>query len=361
MSSTGRAIRISVAGDIMLGSAADLPPADLSSAAGRLWSPMSGSHLTLVNLESPVTASAAPRANKQYNYRAAPEALALFDRRFVLGLANNHLMDFGESGLLDTLGELSSRGLVFAGAGRTLAEASRPAIVEAGGATVAVLCAADPRYQPAGPDRPGTCPATPDVLGPALSRARAAADVVVVSLHMGMEYIPVPTPYMQRMAAFCLAEGARLVVFHHAHCLSGHTRGAGGTVLWGTGNYVFPAGPSFTFDPHFDGAVWNVTLQLGDARGDSVRVVPIRLDADGLPSVAAGRDAERITRAVARWSARLASGRMLGIRRLLLLMRPSFLRANLPHYWEIGRRESLRGVFRSVASTIRTQLRSGRD
>ncbi len=354
-----RDIEIAVLGDIMLGSAVGHRPEDVSAMAERLWSPLAGSHLVLANLECPVTSMAEPRANKQYNYRTAASNLALFDRRFVLGLANNHIMDFGAAGLCDTLDALSARSLMYAGAGRTIDEAMRPAIVEAGGGTLAFVCAADPRYQPAGEARPGTCPATPDVLSAAISSVRDAADAVVVSLHMGMEYIAVPTPYMQRMAALCLSEGARLVVFHHAHCLSGYTTGSSGTVLWGTGNYVFPAGPDFTFDPHFDAAVWQVTLSPGAVGGDAVRIVPIRLDPDGVPSVAAGATAERIGRTVNRWSARLASGRLLGVRRLLLLMRPSFLRANLPHYVEIARRESVRGVLRSVWSTIRTQLRGG--
>ncbi len=134
------------------------------STARQIWSSLSGAHFAVANLEAPVTTFSDARANKKYNLKIAPEALTLFDSRFVLSLANNHIMDFGEQGLRDTLDAFAGRGLTYAGAGLNIEEARKPAVVEVGNSRIGIVCAADPRYQPAGENTPGTCPAEPGLL-----------------------------------------------------------------------------------------------------------------------------------------------------------------------------------------------------
>ncbi len=354
-------ISIAVAGDIMLGSGYVNKPniAQVAKQADHIQAPMKGSHLVLANLECSITSSKDARANKKYNIRSSPEALAVFDRRFVLSLANNHIMDFGERGLLDTLEALDSRGLVYAGAGRTLDEARRPAVVEVEGIKIGVVCAADPRYQPAGPAQAGTCPATPELLRESLSDLRGRADAVAVSLHIGMEFVSVPTPFMRRIADLCLAEGARLVVFHHSHCLSGWTRNDGGVVIWSTGNYFFPYIIPKGYRPWFDSCVWRVGISVSGTGVDSVETIPVVLDRTGLPFIAKGGQALRIGRTIDRWSSRIESGRFLGGWCLLSLLRPSYLWVVLCNYLSIARREGLFGMLNSFFSTIRTQFQGG--
>src|ERR1035437_219376 len=88
-----------------------------------LWKNFTGCPLVIANLEAPITRLDVPAENKPYNLKNAPQALELFDSRFVLSLANNHIMDFGPHGLFDTLEALDAAGLTYVGAGRNLEQA----------------------------------------------------------------------------------------------------------------------------------------------------------------------------------------------------------------------------------------------
>ncbi|MDA8051588.1 MAG: CapA family protein [Rhodospirillales bacterium] len=84
----------------------------------------------IINLETSVTRSAA-FVPKGINYRMNPDNVACLTAAAIdcCVLANNHVLDFGRDGLLETLGTLHRAGIKTAGAGRTLAEARQPAII----------------------------------------------------------------------------------------------------------------------------------------------------------------------------------------------------------------------------------------
>src|SRR5690606_39251768 len=86
----------------------------------------------IVNLETAVTRSGAHDPVKGVHYRVSPEnATAITAAGIdVCALANNHVLDFGERGLLDTLDTLDELGVGRCGAGRDLDEAMRPAVVD---------------------------------------------------------------------------------------------------------------------------------------------------------------------------------------------------------------------------------------
>ena len=151
------------------------------------------SDLTLANLEAPVVSQARLRDNKRYNLRTDVSALDLFGSRSVLSLANNHIMDYGDKGLAETIAALNASDIVHAGAGQNLEEARKPALIDVGGVKVAVLCCADPRFQAATAHRAGTCPATIELVDASVRELRATNDIVIVSVHMGIEFFPVPS------------------------------------------------------------------------------------------------------------------------------------------------------------------------
>lgn len=331
---------------------APVPGESPDASRTRVWAPAGEADLLLANFECPVTTHAAPRTAKRFNFKADPATLDLLDPRGIYSLANNHIMDFGPEGLRDTLAAFRARGLACAGAGMNLEEARRPVFRETGGRRIAVLCAADPRHAPAYPDTPGSCPARPDLLRAGLQEARRQADLCVVSIHMGMEYLPYPGAAMRALAGLCLVEGARLVVFHHAHCLSGHTADARGTVLWGTGNYLFPKGPADTCRLLNESAVWRVRLGGAPPRADDVEIRPVLLDAAGWPGPADARTAACIRRRVAALSDAISRGRGLGWRRWAAALNPSYLRLTLPNYAHILRTHGPGALIRTVVSGL---------
>lgn len=152
----------------------------------------------IINLETATTTSER-FAQKSVNYRTHPENVAVLKAAGVdcCALANNHVLDFGETGLADTLGALAANGLKAAGAGATLEKARAPAIIDlAGGGRILVFAAAlpssgAPREWAAGDAKPGVH-LLPDLsdktaanLAEHIGRTKRAGDIAVVSLHWG--------------------------------------------------------------------------------------------------------------------------------------------------------------------------------
>jgi poly-gamma-glutamate capsule biosynthesis protein CapA/YwtB (metallophosphatase superfamily) len=88
----------------------------------------------IINLETSVTRSASWEG-KGINYRMNPANIPCITRARVdvCALANNHVLDYGEEGLLETLDVLTKAGVKIAGAGRNLAEARAPAVIDLAG------------------------------------------------------------------------------------------------------------------------------------------------------------------------------------------------------------------------------------
>jgi hypothetical protein len=200
--------------------------------------------------------------------RSNAAALEVFD---VMSVANNHTMDAGYGGLEDTLEELRARGVATAGAGATLAEALRPAVVERRGVTIAFVAftsvfrigaEARAQYPGVAPLRvddyyadpfPGVhCPGVPphvvsilneddwEAVAAAIAEARSAADVVVASAHWGDHTRPWVVTDSERSCARLLVEaGADAVVGHHHHSLRGVEFVDGKPVFYGLGHLVF--------------------------------------------------------------------------------------------------------------------------
>jgi poly-gamma-glutamate capsule biosynthesis protein CapA/YwtB (metallophosphatase superfamily) len=339
-------------GDVM---PAGLPDAGWDEAAARAWSPVADADAVLVNLETPVTMSAELFHDKRYCFRTPPDALRMFDSRFIIGLANNHVFDYGERGLLDTLDALKARGAAFAGAGRNLQEAG-PIVVERAGVRLGIVCAADPRYHPATPTSAGTFPAVPELLQESLRGLRPRADCLVVSIHTGQEFLPVPSQRQVRLADLCLAEGASVVSFHHAHCVSGVRRDARGLVLFGTGNYLFPRGDTpAAYSAFQESAAWCATVDRSGGAVRGVDVRPVVLSSEGWPVEATASRAAAIRRRIERYSRKIAEGR-LERWRLMEMARPVYLWMNAVNYADIAKRHGVRASVAAVLEGVRANI-----
>lgn len=214
---------LSCLGDVMIGSQvlAVSRPIGVESMGDLILKPLVEADIVVANLEAPITNRSLARENKRYNLKTGSEILDLFDSRFVLGLANNHMLDYGEKGLLDTIEALDSQKIPHTGAGCNLEQARRPAVVNVAGVAIGVVCAADPRFQPATNSSAGTFPAHPDLLRETIQEVRQRVDVVVVSIHAGTEFLSAPSPMQLSLSELCIEEGVTVVNFHHAHCVSG--------------------------------------------------------------------------------------------------------------------------------------------
>ncbi len=240
---------------------------------GDLLPTLLAADLRLANLECALTRRARPwtRTFKAFHFRADPRrALDVLRAARVdaVSLANNHVLDFEEEGLFDTLRALDSARIAHAGAGGTLDTAMNAALLPG---RVALISATDnePDWE-AGPRRPGVFylpvslePEVLDAAALAIARARAAgAEFVVFANHWGPNMRERPTPLFQSFAHAVLDRGADLYWGHSAHVTQGVEIYRGKAILYDTGDFLddYAVDPVLRNDWSF---VFRVTVRGG--------------------------------------------------------------------------------------------------
>ena len=281
---------------------------------------------------------------------APPENLAAIGEAgfAMVSLAGNHIADLGAEGIADTIAELDRLGIAHAGAGLTLPEARRAAIVERGNRTIALLSfncvgpetswATDSREgcawlrietsdgTPASPAAPLTTMAAEvkDILARDIAAARARADLVLVALHKGIVHVPAKlAPYERPLAHAAIDAGADAVISHHAHIVRGMEFHRGRPIFHGLGNgcvvtralspsqehparrdwaerrkrlFGFEPDPEYSlapFHPEAVNAMLGGLLWHGDGSVEAY-VVPVHVEPPGRPVLAGGSVADRI-------------------------------------------------------------------
>jgi len=182
---------------------------------------------------------------RSHQMRGSPVAAALL-RRWgfsLVNVANNHMLEHGREAAIDTVRHLQSAGLAIVGAGpgQSFGPGLEPVVLCVAGLRVGVLAACLLREKYA---------AHGDVdevsLLAAVAALRPRCDVLIVSLHWGVEYMGRPTA-MQRYYAHRLVDGgATLVLGHHPHVVQGVERRNAGLIAYSLGNFIFDQAPADT-------------------------------------------------------------------------------------------------------------------
>jgi poly-gamma-glutamate synthesis protein (capsule biosynthesis protein) len=224
-------------------------PTLASEGYGYAWSGLQdifrNDDLSIVNLEcaaSPL-GSAEP---KEFTFRCDTDALPLMLQAGVevANLGNNHSGDYGKDALVDSRTQLQTVGVAPVGVGVDAAEAHAPAVFEINGWTVAVVGFGGVVPAPswiAADDRPGM--ADGDTIATMVAAVEAAdeiADLVLVTIHWGVELDTTPRPEDRERAEAMIAAGADAIFGHHAHRLQPLEIVDGVPVAWGLGNFVWP-------------------------------------------------------------------------------------------------------------------------
>lgn len=196
------------------------------------------------NLECPATKIEAP-VFKRFIFRAEPEWLTTLQQHGFthLNLANNHAIDQGREGLMDTRRNIQRARMVPVGAGATMDEAAQP-----------VLLAESPRRVWLVPslrlalenyayltDRPCVSQEPMDSLLERVHRLKRADStaIVIVSLHWGGEHTLQPVPRQRVEAHQLVMAGADVIVCHHTHTLQTVEEYRGKMIYYSIGNFIF--------------------------------------------------------------------------------------------------------------------------
>jgi capsule synthesis protein PGA_cap len=188
-----------------------------------------------------------------------------------VSIANNHIGDAGDAGILQTIANLRKRGLKYSGAGKDLAAARKPALLTTHGVTVAILGynTIAPTSYFAGTDETGSSQlslkrARADIKG----ARKAGADIVIVFPHWGTEYKAKPFAAQQQLARAIIDAGADMIIGNHAHWAAAMEIYHGKPIWYALGNFVFDQTWS---EPTMEGITLEMTFE-----GSALRQVRIR-------------------------------------------------------------------------------------
>ena len=259
-----------VVGDIMLGDHARqaLKGGGIDYPFEAVLPLLKNSSIVLGNLEGPLARKSAREA-RNYSYKVNPGLAAALARAGVnvLTLANNHTLDCGREGVLETLEALASAGTGAIGAGANLGAAHRPLIRQAGSWRVGLLGYYWNERCAASADLPGAAMGTPGALKADIGALRDRVDRVVVTYHWGVPYYCEPSMENRARARFAVDCGADVVIGHHPHIVQPFEIYHGCPIFYSVGNFTFGSRNS-----HAEGLL--VAIRFEDAQ-TTVNVYPL--------------------------------------------------------------------------------------
>jgi len=267
-----------------------------ATAFGPITSVFEAADLAVVNLETAVTTGGTAE-HKKYLFRAPPSAYQAIKAAGVdaVSQANNHALDYGQTGLSDSLAQARNAGVPVFGAGADAGAAWAPWMTEINHTRLAFIGISqvhelESSWVATG-SRPGVAHARDaERSASAVREAKKRADFVIVFMHWGREGSDCPTDEMRTFARLLADAGADLIVGTHAHLLLGDGWLGGTFVAYGLGNFLWWWNDAYSNDT----GVLRITLR--DKKIANTELVPAYISREtGQPIPSQGPEATRIT------------------------------------------------------------------
>lgn len=294
--------------------------------------------ITVANLECPLTLYGEPHPTKSVVFKADPSSVSglVYAGIDVVSLANNHIIDYGIEGLINTQEVLDENNILHSGAGLNSYEAYQPLIVNSHGLNIALLASSDRTgqynnaqpYLNAGYNKPGFAYMTPYYLREQIRDVNDIADFIIIEMHAGSEYstqpgqdydqiildnvelnnnyllpneninfmdiedisdeeenyspfIDVPHMWDREIRHFAIDNGADLVIVHHPHVIQGFEVYNEKLIAHSLGNFVF----DLSYPETFPSLILNSSLDTSKIY--NYNIDPIYID-ERIPYVAQG-------------------------------------------------------------------------
>ena len=259
--------------------------------------------LRLINLECAITAHDRcwTKTPKVFFFRTNPQNVRVLKAASIdfVSLANNHIVDFREEGLIETIEVLNRAGISHAGAGRNIEEAQRPAFLTVGGQRFSIVAFTDNEpVWAAGEDTPGTnyVPISLDLdeghlfrVQKALERAREWSDFVIATFHWGPNMVRYPSRDFIDFAHAVIDAGCDLFWGHSAHLFQPVEVYKDRLILYDTGDFV---------DDYYVSAERNdqsflFVVTVNEGRTVSLKLIPVLISRCQV-NQARGKEAQEI-------------------------------------------------------------------
>lgn len=236
-------IKITIAGDFVpqkRGTSSIIRKNAINQNILDLWH---NSDLNIINLECPIVSSpdARPICKEGPALKTDLKAVEYLKECGIhmVTLANNHIYDYGMSGIQDTVSALQTNNILYVGGGMNLAEASRSRIIRRDNIKIAILNFCEHEFSIATGSRGGANPINPIQNYYSIRHAKKEADYTIVIVHGGIEGYSLPTPLIKELYRFYAAVGADAVIGHHPHCISGFEIYDNTPIFYSIGNFFF--------------------------------------------------------------------------------------------------------------------------
>jgi hypothetical protein len=253
-------MKILITGDLVINR--EYSKSNISEAVISLFNQ---SDLNIVNLEAPVTNSISKIIKTGPHLKSEKEStldvLKVLNIDIVT-LANNHVLDYDEQGVRDTLEFCKENDIKTVGARMNLKEASQTLYLDTKEGKIAIINFAENEWASATDNSAGAHPM--DIIDNAyqIKEAKKQADFVFVIVHGGHEYYNLPSPRMQKQYRYYAEQGADIVVGHHTHCISGNEVHKGVPIYYSLGNFLFTS--QSTIEDWYTGLVLEVNIEKGN-------------------------------------------------------------------------------------------------
>jgi poly-gamma-glutamate capsule biosynthesis protein CapA/YwtB (metallophosphatase superfamily) len=236
--------RVLFAGDVMFSRAVrrEILAAKDPALPFRKVAPLtSGADIAFINLETPFS-DQGPYREDGLIFHAAPEMIAALQVGgvTVASTANNHSRDCAAHGVEYTVKWLRSHGISAVGSSESASETHRGVVVQSKGIRFGFLAYTYDQKNGNWKDiDERIAVADPDVMVRDVRSLRDRADVVIISMHHGIEYMPKPSKDQIAFAHAAIDAGADLVIGHHPHVIQAAETYRGRPIFYSLGNFVF--------------------------------------------------------------------------------------------------------------------------
>lgn len=235
---------------------------DSQSLLGDVKSIITRSDFSICNMEFPVCDQWNPIEKTGPILGASTSAIRFFKNAgfSLLSLANNHIKDLGEEGVLSTLNTAKDVDISTTGAAENLMSAKKGYIHMQNGIKIGVLAFAEQEFNTATENSAGANYFDPYVDIEYISELKSKVDYLIILYHGGIEYYKNPSPLLQKKCRKFVDAGADLVTCQHSHCIGTFEEYKSSKIVYGQGNSVFgyrKNSPSWN-----EGLVLNVELTV---------------------------------------------------------------------------------------------------
>ncbi len=189
------------------------------------------------NLECPITSVSTCRRGQSISLKADPEINPLMKKFTALSIANNHILDYGETGAQETIIFLNQHQISSFGFGRTPEEAALPCRLKINGRSFALFGIT--QWYTGKNNQSGTCSDRNRFLFRNIKQCRNNGDFVIVMPHWNYELSDFPAPATRRLARKLVNCGTSLIAGAHPHVVNGVESFSNKTVAYSLGNFLF--------------------------------------------------------------------------------------------------------------------------